>query len=504
MKIQTKILLMSFLLILVVGVVGTIISEVISTNQLRTQICNQLETTARSRADHIQTFLEMGREKMKQLTSGCIILEQLLVANPGDRDYNQKLKNAQRRLQAMLQASEHSFSFLILDKNGRTIVSTVESDIGKDQSHNPYFLGGRQGIFIRDAYWSDATKMNCLAFSAPLFMRQDTVLLGVLVERVPIDALNKITADRVGLGETGKIYLVNRQGYMITPAGPGEEDTFLKLKVDSENIRNCFAHENEEHNRPEEHFDPQAVTLFNDYRGTEVLGAHAFIPEMKWALLAEIDAREVLAPVADETRAMILVLVVLTVGGILLSIVISRTLTKPIVKLHYGVEEIERGNLDYTVWTKGKDEIGQLSRAFDEMTSILKKSRAKLVEYSQDLEKKVSERTWQLEEKSKESERQRMATLDLLQNVSQAKKELEKANEKLKEYSNRLAKANENLKEEIDERRRVQNELSDKMTLLEDFNRLAVGRELKMIELKAEINHLLLEHGTGPRYEIAK
>jgi HAMP domain-containing protein len=504
MKIQTKILLMSFLLVLVVGVVGTFISEVISTDQLRTQINNQLETTARSRADHIQTFLEMGREKMKQLTHGCIILEQLLVANPGDRDYNQKLINAQRRLQAMLQASEHSASFLILDKNGKTIVSTVDSDVGKDQSNNPYFLGGRQGIFIKDAYWSEAAKMNCLAFSAPLFLRQDTVFLGVLVERVPMEALNRITADRVGLGETGKIYLVNRQGYMITPAGPEEEDTFLKQKVDTENSRNCFAHDNEDHNRLGEHFDPQAVTLFNDYRGAQVLGAHAFIPEMKWALLAEIDAQEALAPVTSETRTMILILVILTIGGILLSIVISRTLTKPIVKLRYGVEEIERGNLDYTVGTKGKDEIGQLSRAFDEMTAILKKSRAKLVEYSRDLEKKVSERTWQLEEKSKESERQRMATLDLLQNVSQAKKELEKTNQKLKEYSNRLAEANEKLKEEISERVRVQNELSDKMTQLEDFNRLAVGRELRMIELKAEINQLLLENGTGPKYEIAK
>jgi methyl-accepting chemotaxis protein len=504
MKIQTKILLMSFLLVLVVGVVGTIISEVISTDQLRTQINNQLETTARSRADHIQTFLEMGREKMKQLTHGCIILEELLVANPGDRDYNQKLKNAQNRLQAMLKASKHSASFLILDKNGKTIVSTVESDVGKDQSNNPYFLGGRQGVFIKDAYRSEATEMNCLAFSAPLIMRQDTVFLGVLVERFPIEALNRITADRVGLGETGKIYLVNQQGYMITPASSEEEDTFLKQKVDTENYRNCMTHDTEEHNGLEEQPHPPAVTLFNDYRGAEVLGAHAFIPEMKWALLAEIDSQEALAPVTRETRTMILILVILIAGGILLSIVISRNLTKPIVKLHYGVEEIERGNLDYTVGTKGKDEIGQLSRAFDEMTTILKKSRAKLVEYSRDLEKKVSERTWQLEEKSKESERQRMATLDLLQNVSQAKKELEKANEKLKEYSNRLAKANENLKAEITERERVQDELSVKMTQLEDFNRLAVGREMKMIELKAEINQLLLERGTEPKYEIAK
>ena len=36
---------------------------------------------------------------------------------------------------------------------------------------------------------------------------------------------------------------------------------------------------------------------------------------------------------------------------------------------------------------------------------------------------------------------------------------------------------------------------------LEDFNRLAVGRELRMVELKAEVNELLAELGRPSRYQ---
>jgi diguanylate cyclase (GGDEF)-like protein/PAS domain S-box-containing protein len=65
--------------------------------------------------------------------------------------------------------------------------------------------------------------------------------------------------------------------------------------------------------------------------------------------------------------------------------------------LNEGTEEITKGNLDYKVGTPSPDEVGQLSRAFDEMTIGLKKSKEELEEYSKNLEKKVEERTRDLE-----------------------------------------------------------------------------------------------------------
>ena len=57
--------------------------------------------------------------------------------------------------------------------------------------------------------------------------------------------------------------------------------------------------------------------------------------------------------------------------------------------------------------------------------------------------------------------------------------------------------------DDISERKRAKEELKKKNEELEIFNRLVVGRELKMIELKKEINSLLVQLGEEPRYKIA-
>lgn len=52
------------------------------------------------------------------------------------------------------------------------------------------------------------------------------------------------------------------------------------------------------------------------------------------------------------------------------------------------------------------------------------------------------------------------------------------------------------------ERKRAEDELKDKYAELERFNRVTVGRELRMIELKQEINDLLNASGQPDRYLI--
>lgn len=68
----------------------------------------------------------------------------------------------------------------------------------------------------------------------------------------------------------------------------------------------------------------------------------------------------------------VLCVVLLTLFVVLITLQFDWNVVRPLHRLHVGTEVIGSGNLDHKVGTPTKDEIGQLSRAFDEMTARLK------------------------------------------------------------------------------------------------------------------------------------
>lgn len=122
-----------------------------------------------------------------------------------------------------------------------------------------------------------------------------------------------------------------------------------------------------------------------------------------------------------------------------------RSIINPLRRLTGACEEVRRGNLDVKTDVKSKTEIGELADAFNQMIGELKKTKELLDEEKASLEIKVKARTLALEEER--------ASLE------------EKVKERTKELQKRLEE-------------------------LERFNRLVLGRELKMVELKKEIKEL--------------
>ena len=67
-----------------------------------------------------------------------------------------------------------------------------------------------------------------------------------------------------------------------------------------------------------------------------------------------------------------------------------------------------------------------------------------------------------------------------------------------------LELVNEQLQGEIAERERAESHLQRSLEDMKRFNRLAVGRELRMIELKKEVDSLLVELDHGIKYGFEK
>lgn len=364
MKIANKISLSFFAVALVLTAMFGYVSLKITENALKQEITARLETTARSREEHVETYLKLIKASVAQL-SKSVVLENFLRTAKDDPQWDKAFEDAMTRLKRTKNANPAIYEFLVLDATGRVVVSSNGESIGQARSTDAIFLEGRKGIHVKDAYYSDVVNEPLIAVSAPLVSRDAEQFIGVLAARITLGDLNVITTERTGLGRTGEIYIVNQNGYMITPSRL-LKDTFLKQRVDTENFRLCMK-------RGAETENTLKTIICPDYHGVKALGTSAYIAEMKWALLAEIDLDEAFTPLQRLRFAIILVLILIPPVAWLLGIAVSTIITRPLHRLHKGTEIIGTGDLDYKVGTAAQDEVGQLSRAFDAMTTDLKK-----------------------------------------------------------------------------------------------------------------------------------
>jgi len=472
MKIRAKILVVIFSIILISGVVTIMVSYIISKSIVTSQTYTALMTIVQSKAHHIETFLDNKKNLTLQL-SKSVVIEKLLTSNKAEEGYNNRLNDVIRRLKSSADISEEIHEFFVLDLRGMTVASNIEGAAGLDRSGDPYFTSGKEGVYLKDPHFSGFLEgQPSVAISAPVYEDVTNDLIGVVVFRMRMDFLNEITMDRTGLGETGEIYLINKDNFMITPSR-FVDDAFLGKKVDTPESPGWLELTEEEQIEREE------VAVYEGYYGKMVIGTYHRIRGVDWCLLVEMSEKEALAPVNKLTNTMFSILAALLVIGAIVSILISRTITRPIVELRQGAEEIMKGNLDYKVGTSAGDEIGQLSRQFDSMTANLRESRERLEEYSASLEKKVEERTTELNKRVRESERQRVALINIAQDLDETNKNLKtevierkRVEQELKEKNEQLDAQNEELQSQTEELMTQQQELIEKTGEVERANRL--------------------------------
>lgn len=93
----------------------------------------------------------------------------------------------------------------------------------------------------------------------------------------------------------------------------------------------------------------------------------------------------------------IVMIIAFSLMGVFISIRFSLHFSTPILNLKNATEEMQNKNFDYKIEVMSSDEIGLLADAFDEMRVSIKTYSSSLQELNLNLEKKVEERTRELQ-----------------------------------------------------------------------------------------------------------
>ncbi|MFK2823221.1 ATP-binding protein [Arcobacter sp. YIC-80] len=148
----------------------------------------------------------------------------------------------------------------------------------------------------------------------------------------------------------------------------------------------------------------------------------------------------------DSLYTQYLVLFILfTILSFIISFYIAKTFVRPIVELNKIVSKVSSDNLDVKAHNISNDEVGELTKAFNSMISQLSTSQKNLKKYQADLEKRVHERT----------------------------ADLEKANKSLNEKSEQLEELNKNLDTKV--KREIERRKEQEQMLLQQSRLAAMG-----------------------------
>ena len=267
-----------------------------------------------------------------------------------------------------------------LDGAGReTIaVSRLGMDIvasGKDRSQEPAFRNARRGQpWYGSVYFRKETEPYMT-----IAMRSGSDTGPVTVADVNLKFIWDVVS-RIKIGEKGKAYVVDANGFLIADPDIG----LVLRKTSLSNLAHVKAA------NASQGADELAM-LSTDLAGTEVLTSVAPIESLGWKVFVE----QPVAEVYQKLNASILRTGLLLLAGLVISaagaLALARGMVRPIRTLDEGARRIGAGDLDQQIVVRTGDELEGLAEQFNRMTAQLRESYA-------GLERKVEERTAELTE----------------------------------------------------------------------------------------------------------
>jgi signal transduction histidine kinase len=190
-------------------------------------------------------------------------------------------------------------------------------------------------------------------------------IIGVISATINLKPLQALVYG-ITLGEEGYVYIVDKEGNLITNYGlnilkPGDSLKNIALVADVMRGRS--------HN---------GLTKFETYSNTageEVVFAGRPLNELGWFILSEWPRDDAFSVIDNILKISLIITVLTLVLVVVLSLFMVGQIVKPINSLYHAAKHIESGDFNYRLRVKTKDEFEVLANKFNEMIKVLAENR---------------------------------------------------------------------------------------------------------------------------------
>ncbi|MUL85502.1 MULTISPECIES: adenylate/guanylate cyclase domain-containing protein [unclassified Mycolicibacterium] len=293
---------------------------------------------------------------------------------------------------------------LLLDTRGNVVYSAYKGvDLGTNVYTGPFRGGGlteayRRAMAANAVDYVEVTDFgNYQPASTPTAWMLSPIgnegrVEGVLALQFPISGVNRImTADRhweeAGMGKTGETFLIGSDGLMrsvsrqfaqdreryredVIAAGTPPDVADAAIRQGGTTLVQPIT--SEAGRRAER--GQTGTVIATDYLGHEVLQSYAPVEMagLNWAMVAKIDTTEAFAPVTAFTRTLVLSTVAMIFIVCIAAVGLARFFVRPIRRLEAGAQQISSGDYGVSLPVLSRDEFGDLTVAFNDMSRNLR------------------------------------------------------------------------------------------------------------------------------------
>ena len=271
-------------------------------------------------------------------------------------------------------------AFAFADKNGNSTVFNTQRET-TNVANRDYFKAAIAGKpAVSDVLVSSVTGKPVILYAVPVSKNGQVV--GVLYGRKDGESLSD-TVSEITYKKTGFAYAVNTEG---TSVGDRNRElvtgqvNYLKLSETDPNLKSLGEL------MKNKMLTGQAGSGEYEYQGYPQITAFAPIENTPWIMAIGVQKSEALEGVDALRTILILVCVAAEILGAGVIYFVSTKIAKPIKRITSVAQQIADGNLDVQLSVNSRDEVGQLSQAFNLTIDRLKNYQGYIDEISDALQ----------------------------------------------------------------------------------------------------------------------
>lgn len=235
----------------------------------------------------------------------------------------------------------------------------------------PNFLeASRESVHFSKVFLQD--NVPYLLAAAPVIDRQERI--GYLVFEIEFERIDRLVNDRIGLGNSGEVLLVQLQGanavYVLNKRPLLQQKDPIKSMnlaqmgtLDALDIplavRKALAGE-------------KAELEETDDLGKEVLAVTDYLPQLNWGIIVKIDTAEAYAPAFGLLKRFLLSAAITLLVALLIGLIFSQFFVQSLGILRDAIASLAKGRLPASIEVDSKDEVGEMAAYLNRLVMNLR------------------------------------------------------------------------------------------------------------------------------------